>query len=349
MKKTSLIIKNILITLCVPSICFLCCLVIWEMLKESALIPSIFVLAVLIVSVATQGYIYGIIASVISVFAVNFAFTFPYFAFDFTIAENIISAIILIIVTLIACALTTQIKYQENIKLESEKERMRANLLRAVSHDLRTPLATIYGSGTALLESYDLFTEEQRKRMLVGIREDAQWLTSMVENLLSVTRLDGGRVDIIKTETALDELIDSVLIKFKNRYPYCTVEAELPEELVIIPMDAMLIEQVLLNILENAAQHAKGMTKIKVNVVCVSDKAIFEISDNGCGIPKDRLKRIFQADYISDSVPSDSKKTNAGIGLSVCASIIKAHGGSISAHNLKKGGAVFKFVLNMEE
>ena len=349
MKKSSLIIKNVLITLGVLALCFLCGLATEHLFKQGTLTPAIFVLGVLLVSVITQGYIYGIMASVISVFAVNFAFTFPYFAFDFTAGENLVSAIILIIVTLIAWALTNQSKYQEKLKVESEKERMRANLLRAISHDLRTPLATIYGSGTALLESYDLFSEEQRKQMLTGIREDAQWLSSMVENLLSITRLDGGRVDIIKTDTVLDELIDSVLIKFKNRYPDCSVDVELPEELVIIPMDAMLIQQVLLNILENAAQHAKGMTELDLKVTSASNKAIFEISDNGCGIPKDRLKRIFEADYISESAPSDSKKTNAGIGLSVCASIIKAHGGSISANNLKKGGAVFRFVLNMEE
>ncbi len=342
-----LIINNIIITLSIEGLCFVSCIGIDKISPESAVIPAIFVLGVLLISVLTKKYVYGLIASIISVFAVNYAFTFPYFSFDFTMTENIISAVILIVVTLIALTMTTQIRYHEKLKIENEKERMRANLLRAISHDLRTPLSTIYGSATALLENDDVFNPDQKKQMLSGIREDSQWLMSMVENLLSVTKLDDTRCSIIKNDTVLDELIDSVLVKFKNRYPDCQVKLDLPEEFVIIPMDAMLIQQVMLNILENAAIHAKSMTQVEIKVFTQSNKAVFEIKDDGLGIEKDRLKRIFEADYIQDSVSSDSKKTNAGIGLSVCASIIKAHGGSISASNGRKGGAIFKFVLNM--
>ena len=143
------------------------------------------------------------------------------------------------------------------LKKESEMEKMRANLLRAVSHDFRTPLTTIYGASSALIESGSEFTDEQKEKMLRGIQQDSQWLYRMVENLLSVTRLDGD-INLIKTPIALDELIDSVLIKFAKRYPDQEVEVDLPDELVIIPMDAILIEQVIINILENAVQHAEG-------------------------------------------------------------------------------------------
>ena len=174
----------------------------------------------------------------------------------------------------------------------------------------------------------------------------------MVENLLSVTRLDGD-INLIKTPIALDELIDSVLIKFAKRYPDQEVEVDLPDELVIIPMDAILIEQVIINILENAVQHAEGMKNLALNVKCNGDRVVFEVQDDGDGIPEDRLKHLFDGSLLGDSsdeVSADCRpRRNAGIGLSVCATIIKAHGGDISAYNSAEGGAVFRFTLKIEE
>lgn len=341
--------KNTLITLAILCLCFSLCLILKYIFNNSALISAIIVLGVYFVSVITSEYIYGIIASLLSVLAVNFAFDFPFFAFNFTIAENLISAIILLIVTMVTCGLTAKVKHQEAIKAERDMERMRANLLRAVSHDLRTPLTTIYSSGSALVENYEDFSEDQRKDMLKGISEDSAWLYRMVENLLSITKLDSGNVKIIKTETVLDELIDSVLVKFARRYPQQIIDVDIPNEFVSIPMDALLIEQVLINILENAVQHAEGMTTLKLKVFRKSNKAIFEIEDNGCGIPKIKLRNIFNSAYSTDTDISDRKKNNAGIGLSVCASIIRAHGGDIRAENIKNGGALFRFTLEDKE
>lgn len=254
----------------------------------------------------------------------------------------------MIIVTVITGTLTTEIKRQEAVKAESDKERMRANLLRAVSHDLRTPLTTIYGSSSAILDNYDSFSEKQKVKMLRGIKEDSEWLTRMVENLLSVTRLDSGNVKIIKSPVVLEELIDSVLQKFKKRYPSQSVVIDIPEDFITIPMDALLIEQVLINLLDNAVRHAQGMTMLTLKVFTIGEKAVFEISDNGCGIAPERLENIFSGFGSISHTPTDSK-TNSGIGLSVCASIIKAHGGSISAQNQKSGGMIFRFTLDTEE
>ena len=342
------ICRNIFVSLLILALCFLTCLVLEYIFDNSALISAIFVLGVYLISVITPGYVYGITSALVSVLAVNFAFNFPFFEFNFTIAENIISAVILLAVTLMTSALTTKLKNQEAIKSERDKERMRANLLRAVSHDLRTPLTTIYGSSSALLEKYDDFSDEQCKEMLKGITEDSQWLCRMVENLLSITKLDVGHVKIIKTDTVIDELTDSVLIKFAKRYPNQTINVDIPDDFVTVPMDALLIEQVLINILENAVQHAAGMTSLSLKIFTIADKAIFEIKDNGCGIQKEKLKDIFSGIYTSEPDISDGKRNNAGIGLSVCASIIKAHGGDIKAENVKSGGCIFRFTLNME-
>ncbi len=310
---------------------------------------TVFVFAVFLISLLTNGYIYGILAAFTSTLAVNYAFTFPYFVLNFMIPVNLISAVVLIVISLLTSALTTKLKQHEAMKAESEKERMRANLLRAVSHDLRTPLTTIYGSSTTLLENSGAMTEAQKTKIATGIKEDSEWLIRMVENLLSVTRLDSGQVKIIKTPTILDELIDSVILKFKKRYPAQKVVLELPDEVILIPMDAILIEQVIVNILENAVQHAHGMTVLTLRVFTPGTTAIFEIADNGCGIDPKRLDALFTGYYASEHELADSQKKNAGIGLSVCATIIKAHGGSIKAENLKTGGAVFRFALDTEE
>ncbi len=347
MKNKKRYIKNSLISLLILAASFVICLMIQNIILTETLIPAVFVLAVFLISFITEGYVYGVVSALISVLIFNFAFSLPFFEFNFTIPENIISAVIMIIVTVITGTLTTQIKRQEAIKAESEKERMRANLLRAVSHDLRTPLTTIYGASSTMLDNFDILSEEQKLNMLRGIKEDSQWLTRMVENLLSVTRLDGDNVKILKTSVALEELIDSVLKKFRKRYPNQQVMLDIPDDFISIPMDALLIEQVLVNILDNAAEHAEGMTELRLKVTVSGQKAVFSISDNGCGIEPERLKTIFTGCGGGTS-PTDTK-INSGIGLSVCATIIKAHGGDITAENLKEGGTVFSFTLDIEE
>lgn len=348
MKKQTYI-KNILTTVIILCLSFLLSLVFQNVFEVREHITTVFVFAVFLISLLTDGYIYGIVAAFIGTIAVNYAFTFPFFALNFTIPVNLISAIIMIVVSLLTSALTTKVKRNEAIKAESEKERMRANLLRAVSHDLRTPLTTIYGSASTLLESDEHFTDDQRHQMLRGIKEESEWLMHMVENLLSITKLDSGQVKIIKTPTVLDELIDSVIVKFKKRHPTQTVTLDIPDDIIVIPMDAILIEQVIVNLLENAVQHAEGMTELSLRIFTSGESAIFEVADNGCGISEERLNRVFNGAYDPKIEPADSQKKNFGIGLSVCATIIKAHGGEFSAENAKNGGAVFRFSLSTEE
>lgn len=171
----------------------------------------------------------------------------------------------------------------------------------------------------------------------------------MVENLLSVTRLDGDNVKIVKTPTPLDELIDSVLVKFHKHYQDVEVELLIPDELIMVPMDPILMEQVIMNILENAVIHADGMTKLQLEVYVKNGKVVFEIKDNGCGIPEEIIANIFTGGYVRQAEIADGRKGNAGIGLSVCATIVKAHGGSIAAVNRSTGGACFSITLDLEE
>ena len=330
-------------------ICFLLNLAIQQVYHTRTLIPMIFVLGVFLVSWKTQGYFWGVTTSVISVLLVNYTFTYPYWAFDLTSPECIFSALVMLIVAIMTGALTTQLKVQEKIWSEMEHERMRGNLLRAVSHDLRTPLTSIYGATSAILENYDALTKEQRLKLTQEVREDAQWLIRMVENLLSVTRIDDGTVQIRKTPTVLEELVDTVLVKFRKHYPDQEVIVRIPEEFIMIPMDAMLIQQVLINILENAVNHAAGMTELILEVKRADKRVIFSVLDNGSGIPDDRQKVLFNGYLGREEQPADGTRHNMGIGLSVCSAIIKAHGSEIASYNRPTGGAAFVFSLEMED
>lgn len=345
------LINNIVITVLILSIAFLISVMLKEILDVAERTTTVFVFAVYLISLWTDSYLYGIIASLVSVLLVHYAFTFPFYQMDFwNNPTSFFSAVIMIIIAILTSALTLKVKRQEVIRSESEKERLRANLLRAVSHDLRTPLTTIYGSAATLIENREILQEEQQRKILNGIKEDSEWLVRMVENLLSITRIDSGQVKIVKTPTVVDELIDSVMVKFNKRYPERDVEITIPEEILVVPMDAILIEQVLFNFLENAVLHATHMTQLSLRVLENEKTVTFEVQDNGCGIRKEQLQKIFIGyGVIDNEQPSDGQKHNTGIGLSVCATIIKAHDGEISAENVKEGGAVFRFTLMMEE
>ena len=310
--------------------------------------PMIFVLGVFLVSWRTQGYFFGIISSLISVLAVNWAFTYPYWAFDLISPECISSAVVMLIVATMTGALTTRLKQQEKLKAAAETERMRGNLLRAVSHDLRTPLTAIYGSCAAIIENFEHIPQEKQLKLLQDMQTDAQWLTRMVENLLSVTRVDADKVRLSKHSVVLEELIDALLVKFQKHYPEQEVLVAIPEDFVSIPMDPVLIEQVLMNLLENAVFHAHGMRELWLRVELKNQHAVFSVEDDGCGIPEERMARLFTG-LLDSEAPADSARNNMGIGLSVCRTIIRAHGSELKAENRPQGGAVFRFSLEMEE
>lgn len=342
-------IRDFIVTIVILGVTFLINLVLQRIFKAQSFSSDVFILGVFLISLKTEGYLWGIAASLVSVLAENFAFTFPYFALDFVAVESLSSAIVMLVVATATSALTTKIKEQERTKAETEKERVRANLLRAISHDLRTPLTTIYGSCSAIIENYDSLKKEQQIKLLGEIREDAEWLIRMMENLLSITKIGSKQVQVIKTPTVLEELIDDTLIKFHKRYPDQKVEVEIPEEFISIPMDPLLIVQVLMNLLENAVLHAKGLTRLIFRVRTVGSHAVFEIEDDGCGIAPELLDRLFEGYQERTEEPADGKRNNMSIGLSVCATIIRAHGGSIKAENRREGGARFSFSLEMEE
>ena len=312
-------------------------------------VPLLFVLAVLFISRYTEGYLYGIVASMIAVVGVNFVFTYPYFALNFTITGYPVTFIAMLAVAISVSALTTQIKKQEQVRLEVEKEKMRGNLLRAVSHDIRTPLTSILGSASGVLENYEALGKAEKLELISDIKEEAQWLIRVVENLLSITRINGDSARIDKFEEVVEEVIGGAVMKFKKQYPGVNVEVKMPEDVMILAMDGILIEQVLVNLMENSVQHGKTTSLIRIGVSEEKDRILFSVEDNGQGIKPAVLPEIFEGSLHSKEGESSDAKRNMGIGLSVCKSIVKAHRGSMKAENLPEGGARMLFWLPKEE
>ena len=343
-------IRDFLIMAAVLALSFALTVFIQNFFATETTAPVIFVLAVFIIALTTDGYKWGVMSAVLGVLAVNFAFTFPYFEFSVSVPGNTFSCLVMLFVAVMTSTLTTKVRRQEKLKMESEREKARADLLRAVSHDLRTPLTTIYGASSAVIENYDRLTQEQRIKMVKGIQEESQWLIRMVENLLSVTRLDGGKVSVIKTPVPIEELVDSVLLKFRKRYPDVSPQVSIPDDFLSVPMDGLLIEQVLLNLMENAVLHAEGMTKLTLSVDIENGEAVFEVADDGSGTDEAKLAPLSGKPPRAERagmVFGDNDR-NSGIGLSVCAAIIKAHGGTIGADTSERGTSV-RFRLMTEE
>ena len=340
---------NIAISLGILALAFGISVLLQEVLSVGENITMLFVFAVFLISVFTEGYLFGILSAFVSVFAVNYAFTFPYFAFNFTIPENFMSALIMIAISLMTSALTTRLKFWQAMKAEGERERMRANLLRAISHDLRTPLTGICASSTLMLDLDEELEGEKKRELLLGIREDAEWLTRLVENLLSITRLDSGKVQLHKTPTAIDELIDSTVLKLQRRLPEAPLTVLVPDEVVLVPMDALLIEQVLLNLLENAVYHAEGLTRLVLSVKVDGEMATFCVEDDGRGMDEEKVSRLIEGLSIPFADSIDTKNRHAGIGLSVCSTIVRAHGERLLVSAREDGGACFSFQLKVME
>lgn len=314
----------------------------------------IYIMAVFLVARFTDGYGYGIVASFICVIAVNILFTYPYMKLNFNMKGYPFTFLSMIIISVITSAMTTHLKVQshliterEKMLLEAEKEKMRANLLRAISHDLRTPLTSIIGTSSTYLEQSSSLPEQKKNELVQTILDDSNWLLNMVENLLSVTRIQGTQMTVSKTLEPLEEVVSEAVQRFHKRLPDAKVHVSVPEQLLMLPMDATLIEQVIINLLENAVYHGRSEKTIQMSVTADENSAIFSITDFGMGIAPSSLDTIFDG-YTTNPNPSSDTRKGMGIGLSICKTIINAHGGTIVATNCNPG-ANFTFTLPLGE
>ncbi len=231
---------------------------------------------------------------------------------------------------------------QARSREETAQERYRGNLLRAISHDIRTPLSGIMGTSEMLMDATE--QADPRYALARDIYQDAQWLHGMVENILNLTRLQDGKLTLNKQPEAVEEVIGAALLAMEKRLPERAIDVEMPDHVVMAPMDARLIRQVLINLLDNADKHTPKEGKITISVCTDGEAVSITVADRGSGISAQDLPHIFQMFYTTCRRSPDSRR-GVGLGLTICQSIVEAHGGTIRAENRKEGGAAFTFTL----
>ena len=250
------------------------------------------------------------------------------------------------------CALAIEnyynLKEKELNEILAKNEQVRANLLRAISHDLRTPLTSIMGNSDNLLTNNKILDEDIKIQMYSEIYEDSLWLINLVENLLSITKLENGKVKLNYTTELIDDIIDEALKHINKNKIKHHIKVEPLNELLLVNVDVRLIIQVFINLIDNAIKYTPEGSTININVSKDESKVIVKVSDNGPGIKEKDKDRIFEMFYIGDNIIADGRKS-LGLGLSLCKSIINAHGCEIKVSDNKPTGTVFTFDLPIKE
>lgn len=314
---------------------------------DTGYVYMIFLLDVFLTALLTEGFFFSLIISIFAVLSVDYIFTPPFWEVSFTLAGFPLTFLVMMTVCVVTGIVTSRAKKVSEMEREAEREKIHSNLLRAVSHDIRTPLTGIVGATNVLLELDDVLTPQQRRELLKNANEEAQWLIHIVENLLSITRIGAGEdARVTKTPEAAEEVIEGTVGKFRRQYPQIDVRVELPEEFFLVPMDPLLIQQVMTNLLENAAVHGVTTTRVVVSLEKRGKWARFTVCDNGRGIPEGRLHNLFDG---TQSAQKGDSTRSMGIGLSVCKTVVAAHCGKIKGENIKGGGARFTVDLPLEE
>lgn len=315
--------------------------------NDTSYVSMIFLLDVFLTAMLTDGFFFSLTIAVFAVLSVDYIFTPPFWEVSFTLAGFPLTFLVMMTICVATGIVTSRAKKVSEMEREAEREKIHSNLLRAVSHDIRTPLTGIVGATNVLLEQDDTLTPQQRRELLKNANEEAQWLIHIVENLLSITRIGAGEdAQVTKTPEAAEEVIEGAVGKFRRRYPQIDVEVRLPEEFFLVPMDPLLIQQVMTNLLENAAVHGVTTTRVAVSLEKRGKWARFTVCDNGRGIPEGRLHNLFDG---TQSAQKGDSTRSMGIGLSVCKTVVAAHRGKIKGENIKGSGARFTVDLPLEE
>jgi len=332
---------------------------------ELADVVMVFLLGVMLVA-SRFGYGPSIFAAALSVVAFDFFFVPPYFSLAVSDLRHVVTFAVMFLVAVVISHLTRRIREQADAALlreersaalhaltrelseaatrealRAETEQLRNALLSSVSHDLRTPLAVVTGAASTLLDPSGPTDEASRRELLSTIHEEAERLGRLVRNLLDMTRLDAGALKMMKELQPIEEVVGAALNRVEDRLLDREVKTELPDDLPLVPLDAILIEQVLINLLENATKYTPRGTAIVVAASAKDDMVEVVVADHGLGVPEEDRERVFDKFFRR----GESERGGAGLGLTICRGIVTAHGGKIWLDSRLGGGAAFHFTL----
>lgn len=250
------------------------------------------------------------------------------------------------------CALALQndkiSREREKAALLAKNEQLRANLLRSISHDLRTPLTSISGNAGILLESEENIDREKRKQLYADIYDDSIWLINLVENLLSVTRIEDGTMKMRLSTELIDEVVTEALRHTDRRRGEHRIQVKHADTFLLVKMDSRLIMQVIINLVDNAIKYTPPESNIIIEIKKEQNQAVITVSDDGTGITQEAKAHIFDMFYTAETKSADSRRS-LGLGLALCKSIVAAHGGTITVSDNIPHGAVFTVMLPTEE
>ena len=237
---------------------------------------------------------------------------------------------------------------KQKIALETQRERLRSNLLRAISHDLRTPLTSISGNAGVLMEKSIALTEEKKQEIYASIYDDSMWLVDLTENLLSITRIENGTMHLQMNAELIDDVLREAIAHVDRQAARHHIQVNLEDDLLMAKMDARLIVQVVINIVNNAIKYTPEGSHICISAEKEDRMVCIHIADDGPGISDEAKVHLFDMFYTAGIGKADSRR-GLGLGLSLCQSIVEAHGGEIFVENNEPHGAVFSFTLPLEE
>lgn len=287
----------------------------------------------------------AILSSALGVLCFDFFFVPPRYAFAVSDTEYIFTFLVMFAVALTISHLALRLRNESETarlaQLESEKDRVRSSLLSSISHDLKTPLAAIIGSASSLLQRASLKDPEARD-LLENIQTEGERLTRLVHNVIETSRLESGTI-LRKERCSLEELIGVSIERVEKLIGDRKVTLDIPDNLPLIELDEVLMQQLFINLLENAARHTPPGTQIDLSAWLEGNSLWVQFADRGPGLAADELERVFEKFY-----HAKSSAAGAGLGLAICRAIANAHGGRIWAENRPGGGAVFRLVLPVE-
>lgn len=315
-------------------------------------VTMVYLLCVLLISIFTNGYIWSVAGSLVSVVLMNFFLTEPRFTLHTYDTGYPLTCVIMLAASMLTGTLESKLKkhvrMSEQAAYREKTLQLRANLLRTISHDLRTPLTSISGNANNLMYNYDKLDNDTREQIFTDIYDDSEWLISLVENILFVTRFEDGTVTLNMSDQLIDEVIAEALKHINRKSCEHKIHVDCGKELLLVRMDVRLIIQVIINIVDNAIKYTQEGSDIYIKARKEGRYVIISVEDNGEGIPDDMKENVFDTFFTCNNEIADNRRS-LGLGLSLCKTIINAHGSELELRDNTPHGCIFEFKLQLSE